>query len=308
MEGQTSFTKTYLLLIVAMMLWGGTFVAGRFLAANFPPFTIAFFRFLSASIVLLFFCLPKKRRLPRLSSIQLLKVILLGLTGIFSYNYFFFAGLSLIEAGRASVIIAINPTLTALLAPLFLKEEWSYKKFLGAFVALSGAIIVITKGHFEVLLNQGVGRGELYLSGAVLSWVSYTMLGKIALKKLSALHATTYACLVGTLFLLPFALRKNALSFIHQASAYDAFAIFFLGALATALGFIWYYQGIQRIGAARAAAFINFVPLFGISSGALLLGEKLDPSLITGALLVITGVSLTNRPQAGFRSQFKKKA
>lgn len=300
--------RTYLLLIVAMMLWGGTFVAGRFLAVSFHPFTIAFYRFLCASIVLLIFCMPKKRRLPKLSILQVLKVTLLGLTGIFSYNYFFFAGLSIIEAGRASVIIAINPTLTALLAPLFLKEEWSYKKFLGAFIALSGALVVITKGRIDLLLNQGVGLGELYLIGAVFSWVSYTMLGKVALKKLSALHATTYACLVGTLFLAPFAFKQDALAFIDTAKGYDLFAIFFLGALATALGFIWYYQGIQRIGAARAAAFINFVPLFGITSGAALLGERLDMSLLSGALLVITGVSLTNRPSGGFRSQFKKMA
>lgn len=299
MKGRESLTLTYILLLTTMMFWGGTFVTGRFLAASFHPFTIAFYRFLCASLVLLIFCSSKKRRLPKLSSIQVIKIIFLGLTGIFSYNYFFFAGLSLIEAGRASVIIAINPTITALLAPLFLKEEWNYRKFLGSSIAFLGALVVITKGQLSTLLSQGVGLGELYLLGAVLSWVSYTMLGKVALKKLSALHATTYACLMGTLFLAPFAFQKDAATFFSRASSYDYFCIFFLGALATALGFIWYYQAIQKIGAARTAAFINFAPPFGISSGAFFLGEKLDISLILGAIFVIIGVTLTNKSPKG---------
>ncbi len=290
-----------------MMFWGGTFVAGRYLAANYHPFTIAFYRFLSASAVLMLFCFTKDRGLVRLTPIQVLKVVLLGLTGIFSYNYFFFEGLGLIEAGRASVIIAINPTITALLAPLFLKEEWSPLKFFGALLALSGALTVITNGQYSEIFSEGLGVGELYLLGAVVSWVTYTMLGKVALKKLSPLQATTYACLLGTLLLAPFAYHHQALSFFGLAGFYDWLAIFFLGVLATALGFIWYYQAIQRIGAAKAAAFINFVPLFGISSGALILGEGLKLSLIIGALLVIAGVSLTNRPKAGFRATFKSR-
>lgn len=286
---------TYLLLLVAMMFWGGTFVAGRFLAASFHPFTIAFYRFLCASLFLVGFLFIKRQGLAKLNQLQILKVIVLGLTGVFSYNFFFFAGLSLVQASRATVIIAINPTITALLAPLFLREEFKIKKIIGALIALSGALVVITNGKPLELLNVGIGKGELYLIGAVLSWVTYTMLGKVILKKLSALQATTYACLVGTAMLLPFAWQQDLFNFFPKAGLLDYFALFFLGALATALGFIWYYQGIQRIGAARAAAFINFVPLFGISSAVFFLGESLRISLLTGALLVITGVSLTNK-------------
>lgn len=286
--------KTYILLILVMLLWGGTFVAGRYLAFTYHPFTIAFYRFLSASIVLVVATLVIKGKLPRLSPLQMVKVFFLGLTGIFSYNFFFFGGLAKIEAGRASIIIATNPTITALLAPLFLKEEFTPRKLLGALIALSGAITVITKGAPWKILDEGIGMGELYLFGAVLSWVTYTLLGKVALKKLSPFEATTYACVVGTLLLLPFAYQQGLTTFLFKATGLHWFSIFFLGVLATAIGFIWYYRGIQHIGAARAAAFINFVPLFGLTSGAVLLGERPDSSLLAGAFLVICGVSLTN--------------
>lgn len=278
-------------------------MAGRYLAGFYHPFTIAFYRFLSASVVLIIATVIIKGKLPRLDRWQILKVFFLGTTGIFSYNYFFFAGLAKIEAGRASVIIATNPTITALLAPLFLKEEFTLKKLVGALIALSGALTVITRGAPWRIFDEGMGLGELFLFGAVLSWVTYTLLGKVALKKLSPFEATTYACVVGTLLLFPFAYQKGLSTFFFQAKVLHWFSIFFLGALATAIGFIWYYRGIQHIGASRAAAFINFVPLFGLSAGAILLGERPDSSLLSGALLVICGVSLTNLKKFPFISR-----
>lgn len=279
-----------------MLLWGGTFVSGRALALNFHPFVIAFLRFFSASICLLIMTKIHLGRLPRLSTIQVLKVSLLGLTGVFSYNFFFFKGLSLIEAGRASVIIATNPTITALLAALFLKEKLTFRKVLGVLLALTGAFFVITEGNLSVL-SEGFtrfGLGELSLLGAVLSWVSYTLIGKVALKKLSPLEATTYACTIGTVFLIGPALHFGLWQSLPNLKPLDWFNVFYLGVLATSIGFIFYYQGIKTIGAARASAFINFVPLFGVLSGVLFLGEIPSKSLYIGAALVISGVSLTN--------------
>jgi drug/metabolite transporter (DMT)-like permease len=59
------------------------------------------------------------------------------------------------------------------------------------------------------------------------------------------------------------------------------------------LGFVWYYQGIQRIGPVRAGLFINFVPIFAVLLSVLLLKEPLTLSLLAGAVLVSSGVCLT---------------
>ncbi|CAN0062936.1 unnamed protein product, partial [Chrysoparadoxa australica] len=238
-------TKTSFQLIGVMLLWGGTFVSGRYLAQTYHPFVIAFYRFLTASIVLLPVLLYKTKGFPKLSPIQVVKVFFLGLTGIFSYNFFFFGGLAQVEAGRASVIIATNPTITACLAPLFLKEEMSLRKFFGVLLALTGALTVITKGHLSLLFQQGFGQGELFLVGAVLSWVTYTLLGKIALKKLTPLEATTLACMMGTLLLFPFSLSHNLPAPLLTGSLLDWINLCFLGVMATGLGFIWFYDGIR---------------------------------------------------------------
>jgi drug/metabolite transporter (DMT)-like permease len=60
------------------------------------------------------------------------------------------------------------------------------------------------------------------------------------------------------------------------------------------LGFVWYYEGIKQIGAARASLFINFVPISAIVLSFLLLGESITGSLLAGAIFVLGGVYLTS--------------
>ena len=75
-------------------------------------------------------------------------------------------------------------------------------------------------------------------------------------------------------------------------------SIAYLAVFGTALAFVWYYRGVHSIGAARAAQFINLVPVSGVFFGAVLLHEPLTASLLTGGTLVLGGLWLTNRPVA----------
>lgn len=278
-----------------MVFWGSAFVSGRVLTQKFHPMNVGFFRFFIASLVLIPFLFFKKPDFYKINFNQFLKVLSLGATGVFSYNFFFFNGLKLVEAGRASVIIATNPALTAILAVIFMGEKMSFKKFLGFSLALLGIAIVVTKGQLATIFDGGFDQGEIYLLGAVLSWVTYTILGKIILKKLTSLEATTWACFLGTLMLLPFAIQNSFLTQIQNANILDYLHFSNIGLLSTCLGFIWYYDGVSRIGAATASSFINLVPLIGIFCGAIFLNEVISYSLILGSAVVILGVYLVNR-------------
>lgn len=113
----------YLKLLLMAFFWGGTFIAGRFLAGRITPFPAAFLRFTMASMVLVLLTLHKHRGWPRILPGQWLPLLLLGLSGVFAYNAFFFKGLELITAGRAAVIVANNPVLIAVFASLLLGEK-----------------------------------------------------------------------------------------------------------------------------------------------------------------------------------------
>ena len=104
----------YSKLLLMAIFWGGTFVVGRTLAQTVGPFAGAFFRFAIAAVFLLVLLRRAEGRLTWPQKGQMIPVILLGLTGALLYNFFFLKGLKMIEAGRASVIIANNPIFIAL--------------------------------------------------------------------------------------------------------------------------------------------------------------------------------------------------
>ena len=284
--------STYIKLLLMALCWGGTFIAGRVLAQSVGPFSGAFLRFAIASLCLSAILLHRRKLLVRPSGKHALVLLLMGMTGIFSYNVLFLKGLKLIEAGRAAIIIACNPIFIALMSAVFFRERLNGLKVAGIAVSVSGAITVIARGNFSMLLSGGFGWGELYIFGCVASWVAYSLFGKAVMSSLSPLVAVTYSSVAGTVCLLPPALMED----LGGAAAYplDAWvSIFYLGFFGTVLGFVWYYQGIQRIGPLRAGLFINFVPIVALLLAYFILKEPVTWSLLIGAVLVSSGVCLT---------------
>lgn len=291
-----SLTYIYILLVTSMALWGGTWVAGRVLAQSIHPMPAAFLRFMIASVVLIFMCWRAEGRLPKLARNQILPTLFLGLTGVFAYSYFFFTGLQTIAAGRAALIVACIPVCISVISALFYKEKFGPLRVVGALTSLVGVSVVIADGNPLGLLSGDVGRGDIMILGCVASWTAYSLGGRSVMKTLSPLTAVTWSSIFGTLMLLPAALMDGLPGDIQAARAVDWGCIVYLGALATALAYFWYYQAISVIGASRTGIFINTVPVFAVIFGFLILGEPIHLSLVTGGLMVVTGVYLTNRP------------
>ena len=286
----------YIKLLLTAFFWGGTFVAGRILKDNVGPFSAAFLRFAVASILLLAIVRRNDGCFPQLKRSQWLPVALLGLTGVFAYNAFFFKGLQLISAGRASLIIATSPVLIAIFSAWVYGEKLSPVKITGILVSVAGAMVVISKGSLVAIFRNGLGTGELMIFGCVASWVAYSLLGKSVMATISPLVAVAYSAAVGAVFLFLPAWAEGLPGDLQRYTPTEWAGIIYLGLFGTVIGFVWYYEGIRKLGALRAGLFINFVPISAIILAFLLLAEPVTVSLLVGAGLVVTGVYLTNRP------------
>ena len=286
---------TYLKLVLTALFWGGTFISGRMLAAGgVHPVSAAFLRFAIATSLLLALVWKSHGNLPMLPRKLWLPAVLLGLTGVFTYNILFFWGLQKIEAGRASIIIANNPVMIALGAALFFRHRLGPVKTAGVVLSVSGAVIAISGGNPLTLFTGGLSLGDLLIFGCVFSWVSFSLIGKTVLSHVTPLVSIAYAGLAGTLMLMVPALMSDLVADLPSFTLGDWANMAYLGVFGTVLGFVWYYQGIERIGPTRAALFINFVPIFAILMAGLLLGEAITWSLALGAAMVIAGVYITN--------------
>lgn len=293
-----SLRSAYIKLVCCAFFWGGTFIAGRIAVQVIPPLTVATGRFIIASLLLLIIAYRVEGGLPRLSFKQVWVTLILGLTGIAIYNFFFFGALERMPAGKTALLVALSPIMTAVTVALILKEKLGPYRWGGIALALIGTLTIVTKG--EILnatqsLVESFGLGELLMFGALVSWVGYTVFSRFALKGLTPIAATTYATLWGTLVLGLAALSElDALS-ADMLTWNNFFTVFYLGAFGSAIAFIWYNEGVKMIGPARTVVFTNLVPVFGLLLSYLILDEPVYLSMVIGGAIVIAGVTLTNQ-------------
>lgn len=295
--------RTHLKLVATMLAWGGTWVAGRIAVAAVPPLAVGVWRFLFAAASLMLLLFIRQQRLPRLSRREALLVLAMAASGIFLYNLFFLYGMQHLTAGRGALVVAATPVLTLLAAAGWFGEGLDPAKAFGSMIALTGCLTVIGHGDPLAPLRGRIGFGELLVLGCALAWTAYTLLGRVATRTLTPLTLTAYASTAGFLMLLLAALLYDpaALWPRYPASAWAAIA--FLGFFGTTVGFTWFSAAVGEIGAQRAAAFINLVPVAAVVAGAVLLDEPFEISLLVGGALVIGGVWLT---QAGKRAEVSR--
>ena len=281
-------------LIGATLFWALTPIFGRMLAGYSAPYALAFGRFLVATAVLWVFLRASGER-AQISRAHLGPFLLLGLTGVFLHNVLVFMGVEHTEANRANVIFSTITIMIAVIDVLWYRQRLSRGMVGGILLGIVGTAIVVTDGAPWRLLDgaMGLGDGLILLSAA--SWALYSVLGRPLLKIYSPLTLTFYASLSGTLMLAPFVVLDWAVLPRLTSDSKALAMIGFLGVLNSAVGFLWYYQAVARIGAVLTSAYINLVPIFGLLLSAILLGELPNAALLIGGALVLAALWLINR-------------
>ena len=296
----------YLTLAAVTMIWGGTFVAGRFLTGSLSPLFAASLRFLLASVALLGFLWIARIPLARPTPGQWLQLTLLGFFGIFFYNLCFFYGLRYINASRASLIVALNPAVIGLTSWLLFKERLGRAKVAGIAICITGAGLVIASRDPRLLaVTPDAWIGDLLIFGCVLSWGVYSLFSRGLNQSIGPLQTVTFSVLIGSGMLWALAMLRGEVSgaALISLGTPQWLSLIYLGVFGSALAYIGYYDGIRKIGATRSGVFIALNPLTAVVLGALLLGEQLTLSMCLGGGLVLTGIYLCNKPLAPMRKR-----
>ncbi len=296
----------YLNLAMVSMIWGGTWVAGRFLAGSLSPILAASLRFLLASVALLCFLWLARIPFARPNPGQWLQLALLGFFGIFFYNLCFFYGLQYINASRASLIVALNPAVIGLASWLLLKERLSRLKNIGILICIGGAGVVIVSRNPQLLAaTPDAWIGDLLILGCVLSWGIYSLFSRSLNQSIGPLQTVAFSILLGTLMLWALAAVRGEVSgaAVANLGMTQWLSLIYLGGLGSALAYIGYYDGIRKIGATRSGVFIALNPLTAVLAGAILLGEQLTIPMSLGGALILAGIWLCNKPLAPARKK-----
>lgn len=290
----------HLRLVGMALLWGASWPAGRVIAQNMPPLAAASLRFVLAVMVLLpwMYCAGGFAGLKGWSARRWLGMAAAGATGVFGYASFFLLGLQHVPAGKAALVITLNPVVTLLLAVWLFRERINRVIASGMLLAALGAVVVISHGRPLEILQGAVGTGEALILGCVACWVSYTLIGRWLLTGVDALSATAVTSTVGAVLLLAASLVVEGPAGLAAAlhGTWQAWmALLFLAFGATALAYAWYFDGVKALGAGAASGYITLVPVIGVVFSALLLGEEIDASMLVGGAMAVAGTVAMNR-------------
>ncbi len=272
----------YVAILATMLIWAGSFVAIKIALKCLDPFNLAFYRFLIASPILFLIYRPKPpdiRDLPCISVLAMSGVTLLYIVQ--------FIALKLTTATRASILINTSAIFTAIISYAFLKERFTTMKSLGVLIAFAGVVLIVS-GGLSISIET---IGDLLMIFDGFLWSIYTVLGKVMLRKYNPEDLTTYAFMIGTLLLFPFAVLSG-LRNILTVNTDVLLSILYLSILCSVFAYVIWYRALLRIEATELAVFIYLIPLFTAIMAFFILNESIRVSTIIGGILTIAGVSL----------------
>lgn len=290
-------------LVAMALVWGLAWPAGRVLAQELPPLSSSAWRFTVAAVVLAGWVALRGRRggpaWPRLSWAQWAGLGAAGTAGVFAYTVFFMYAMQHVEAGRAAVVVTTNPVFVTLLAAWWFGEAFNARVGAGLALAVIGAATVLTHGQPWRVLVGGVGLGEWLLLGCIAAWVAYSLMAKRLMVGIDSLVAVLVTAATGGVLLWIAALWVDgpAVAFggLHTLLLHQGLLVLFMAIGPTVLAYAWFFRGISVLGAGVASSYISLVPVFGVLSAVVLLGEPLEWPLLLGGSLALTGVVVANR-------------
>lgn len=279
-------------LLLVMLIWGSTFVVTKSAIGEIPPFLLATLRYVVACAILV----PVAARTAGWGRVfrggTLGTLAVMGFAGVTVFYVGFNLALVYTTASAVALIQGATPAITALLAVPLLGERPRRTGLLGIAVSMLGVALIVLVGSGGNAPNPLQGDALTLL--AVVSWSLYTILAK-RFDQVSPLVVTTAISLFGLVFLVPFAAYDLAVRPPAAVSLASGLAVLYLGACASALAYLFWNRALLVFKASQVANFINLVPLVGVASAAVFLGEPLLPLQLVGGALVLLGVWLSAR-------------
>ena len=286
-------TRAYAGLCVASTAWAAAFILGKVVLAEVSPLTAGAWRHALAALILLPFALRRRRTAnARAALVPLAVMVLFG--GVL-YPWAFMAALARTSATNTSLLIALNPALTFLFAPL-VGESYTRRGLVGIGLALSGAALVITHGDLGVLSSLSAAHtGDLIAFVAATLWATFNLAARGVVAHLP--HAMINALVYGIGCCALFALAGPQQAWQQMAAASPAAIASLVGmvALSSVLAGQLFLYGVHHVGVNRTVVFVYVVPVLTAVASRFLLDEALLPAQIAGGAAVLAGVWVTTR-------------
>jgi len=286
----------YFILILTTIFWSGNFIVGKAASMfQIPPFSLNFYRWFFAGLILLPFTYKEIINKKKYILKNLGFFIILGITSITIFNSIVYYSLYYTQVISGILMISTIPVWIIFISSILNIEKTNIFQIIGVILSLTGVIFIITKADLNLVKNLDFNKGDLSMVVAMFSWAIYSALLKSKKYEISQVSLLEVVIICGLTFLIP-------IYFIEMSMGNEiilgkpfylilGYVVIFPG-LAS---FFFWIKGISIIGANRAGIFLHLMPIMGAIMAMVIFDEKFMYYHIFGAIFIIAGITLSNK-------------
>lgn len=278
-----------LLFLCLYLIWGATYVVVKVGLEYAPPLTFAALRAAVGGLALSAYALAASGRFPRDAATHRVAAFL-GVVNVAGFLALLNLGLTRVSAGESSILTYTQPLLVALLAWAWLGESLSARSVVGLLLGFAGVVAVVAD---KVRVAEHPSwLGYAYALGGALAWGLGTVYFRARQARVDLVWTTALQSVYGAAPLAVLAVLERP----TLVPSFDlAWTVAFNGLLSSGVAYlIWFYL-LRRRTAAEVTGYVFMVPFFAVLFGALALGERLGPTSLLGAALILGGIYLVSR-------------
>jgi drug/metabolite transporter (DMT)-like permease len=286
----------YLFLFLAIFFWAGNFIVGKVASIyQIPPFSLNFYRWLFAWLILAPFTLKEIFSKKQYIFENFKFFIFLGITSVTIFNSIVYYSLNFTQVISGVLMISTIPVMIIFISSILKIEKTNIFQIFGVILSFLGVIVIVTKFNLEILMNLNFNKGDLTMVVAMLSWATYSALLKKKKHDLSQLTLLQVIITFGLIFLIPVYFIEMSLGYTIKINTPFLLTLTYVVLFPGLTSFICWIKGIALIGPNRAGIFLHLMPIFSAIMAMLIFDEKFMFYHFLGALFILSGIILSNK-------------
>jgi drug/metabolite transporter (DMT)-like permease len=278
--------------LVSVILWGASFVATKSLLDSLTPLGIIYIRLSLGIIAVLTIALFRRRNFT-LKRKDIKGILILSIISI-THLWIQVTGMQYTSASNTGWIIGIIPVIMAIMGLIIYKEKMSGIQLIGAFIALSGLLVLISNGDLRSL-NFISNYGDLLVLGSAFTWSVYSFYGRKVTLSYPPSLTILYLFLSMFIILTPLTVSQDFIFRLNFLSSVDWGALLFLGILCSGLAYVLWAEAMSELPANKVGAFLYLEPFVTVFTAWLLLNENITILMMISGIIIIAGVIMVNR-------------
>ena len=286
----------YIFLILATLFWSGNFIVGKAASLfEIPPFTLNFYRWTFAWLLLAPFTLKEIFQKKKYIYENIKLILILGITSITIFNSIVYYSLNFTQVISGVLMISTIPVMIIFFCWIFKIEKTNFYQILGVIFSLLGVIVIVTKADLSKLINLNFNKGDLWMVVAMFSWAMYSALLRKKKFEFSQITLLQVIISAGLILLVPAYLIEMALGYTVNINLPFIMTLGYVVFFPGLASFIFWIKGISLIGSNRSGIFLHLMPIFSTILAILIFKEKFMFFHLIGALFIVTGIVLSSK-------------